>query len=44
MIARLICKLLGHKRGKPAGEMGGKRIFKCPRCERETSYKAKAAA
>lgn len=45
MIAKLICLLKGHKRGKRvrAEEHGRVKFFACPRCGRETSYKSKAA-
>ena len=43
MIARLICKLLGHKRGKRTGvssELGAQ--LKCPRCKSVWNRKVKA--
>jgi hypothetical protein len=51
MIARLICWINGHKRGKrlyassmPADEFKGKNVFRCPRCGATWTRKAKAAA
>lgn len=44
MIAKLMCWWKGHKRGKflRAEDNGRVKVFSCPRCGRETSYKAKA--
>jgi hypothetical protein len=49
MFARLICWARGHKRGKlhrvePHGEpaqINLTKVFRCPRCKRETRYKMK---
>lgn len=46
-LSRLVCEAKGHKRGKfkfetYADAAGPKiRVFQCPRCGRETRYKAK---
>lgn len=38
----LICLLKGkHLRGKLVSNENGKRIFACPRCGRQSAYKAK---
>jgi hypothetical protein len=42
MIAKLICLWKGHKRGRLNRVENGQRVFSCPRCHRETSYKDKA--
>lgn len=47
MLGKLICWITKkHKRGKfvRAEDNGRVKFFACPRCKRETSYKAKAAA
>lgn len=43
MLAKLKCWFKGHKRGKflRAEENGRTKVFGCPRCGRETSYKGK---
>ena len=41
MIAWLICKWKGHKRGTQVALENGMRVFACPRCGRRTMYKAK---
>jgi hypothetical protein len=43
MLAKLICLVKGHKRGKRVGEVeNGKRHYSCPRCKARWSRKAKA--
>jgi hypothetical protein len=38
-IRKLICLWKGHRRGVPVDEPPfGKRVFRCPRCERRTRY------
>ena len=46
MIYRLICWFKGHRRGKfvRAEDHGKVKVYACPRCRRETTYRAKAAA
>lgn len=43
LIGRIACYFSGHKRGKRvrAEENGQVKVFQCPRCGRETAYKAK---
>lgn len=44
MFSKLMCWLKGHRRGKfvRAEQNGQIKVYACPRCKRETSYKAKA--
>lgn len=44
MIARLVCLIKGHKRGKRIESLdnGRTKRFQCPWCARVTTYKAKA--
>lgn len=44
LIARIVCAFSKHKRGKfvRAEDNGTVKFFACPRCGRETSYRAKA--
>jgi hypothetical protein len=42
MIARLICKVFGHKRGKLTSLIGGVRTIGCPRCKATWARKVKA--
>jgi transcription elongation factor Elf1 len=48
-MGRVVCAVLGHRRGKrifgiTVGTQKPEKIFKCPRCGRETRYKVKSAA
>jgi hypothetical protein len=49
VIARLICRFLGHRRGKrlpanPEDTLPRLNTFACPRCKATWTRKAKAAA
>lgn len=41
MIQKLICIFRGHRRGRFVKIENGLRIFSCPRCGREKTYKTK---
>lgn len=43
LLLRIVCAFKGHRRGKRvrAESNGAVKFFQCPRCGRETSYKAK---
>ena len=45
LIGSLVCRFRGHRRGKRvrAEQNGTHKFYQCPRCGRETSYKAKPA-
>lgn len=42
-VARFVCWRRGHLRGKLKHHDQKRKVFSCPRCGRETSYKVKAA-
>jgi len=46
LVGRLICWHKGHMRGKRIESLdnGATKRFRCPRCARITTYKAKQAA
>lgn len=43
MIGKILCWWHGHRRGKfvRAENNGAVKVYACPRCRRETQYKAK---
>lgn len=46
LIARLVCRFKGHKRGRllRAEDNGTTKIFGCPRCNREKRYPQRKSA
>lgn len=44
LIARLVCRWKGHRRGRLVSKDQTHKKFECPRCERTTTYPVKAKA
>lgn len=44
LIARLICRWKGHRRGRLVSQDQTHKTFECPRCGRNTIYPVKKAA
>jgi hypothetical protein len=41
LIGRIVCLFRGHRRGHYVSDTPTHKVFRCPRCGRETRYKVK---